>query len=160
MFVQHKQLKTLYVSAGKINRLHISAGPVQLAFSGFTPQLCNAYLLRLSGSEKTLVVVAFYLTESHASVFFVPEQGEVTDKKADHIYEEGFLFIESMGFILSDTDYSLLTEAEQQNYWYNLPISQPPQLLGRSFPGVKGEAEQKRLRAQSVTSLGRFLGSM
>ncbi len=160
MFIEHQQLKSLFVSAGKIRQLYISAGPVQLAFPGQTPQLCSAYLLRLGDKGKMLVVVAFYLTESHRSVFYVPEQGEVSEAVAKKLFAEGILFIESMGFLLSDTDYPLLSPKEQQDYWYRLPISQPPDLFGRSYPVGQHASDIKALGNTSRSSLGRFLASM
>lgn len=160
MFIEHQQLKSLFVSASKVKRLHISAGPVQLAFPGQIPQLCSAYLLRLSEKDKVLVVIAFYLTESHTSVFYVPEQGEVTEAAAKKLFGEGVRFIESMGFLLSDTDYHLFSPKEQQDYWYRLPISQPPDIFGRRNSVVKSKADIKRLRGDCLDTLGRYLATM
>lgn len=160
MFIEHQQLKSLFVSASKIKQLYISAGPVQLAFPGQMPQLCSAYLLRLGEKQKVLVVVAFYLTESHTSVFYVPEQGEVSEAAAKKIFNEGIRFIESMGFLLSDTDYHLFSPEEQQDYWYRLPISQPPDIFGRRYPLDKKQTDIKRLRSDCLAGLGRFLATM
>ena len=101
MFIQHKQLTSLNVPAGKVAHLHSAASSVQLAFSGYPPQLCSAYLLQISGGNKVLIVVAFYLAESQCSIFFVPKFGELPAEDAEAVYEEGYSFVESMGFVLT-----------------------------------------------------------
>ena len=169
MFVQHKQLKSLNVAAEKIAHLHASSGSVQLAFAGFPPQLCSAYLLQVSGAKKVLIVVAFYLMESQRSIFFVPKFGEVEKIDAEKIYEEGHSFVESMGFILTETDYHLLSADRKKPYWDVLPICQVPkpeekqslkQSAGTQNLDPAYEKELKALSACSLESLGRFLASM
>lgn len=169
MFVQHKQLKSLNVAAEKIGHLHASSSSVQLAFAGFPPQLCSAYLLQINGARKVLVVVAFYLTESLNSIFFVPKFGEVESADAEKVYEEGHSFVESMGFILTETDYHLLPANKKKPYWEVLPICQLPEPAATqrqaSSPGAQGlspaqEKELRALSARSLESLGRFLASM
>jgi hypothetical protein len=169
LFVQHKQLKSLNVAAEKIAHLHASSSCVQLAFAGFPPQLCSAYLLQVSGASKTLIVVAFYLMESQRSIFFVPKFGEVEKVDAEKIYEEGHSFVESMGFILTETDYHLLSAERKKPYWDVLPICQAPKPeqkkpLNKSYGGPDSdparEKELKALSACSLESLGRFLASM
>ena len=81
------------------------------------------------------------------------------------MYEEGFIFAESMGFVLTETDYHLLSEEKQQAYWKTLPICQPPSktLAAGAVPGQKGalfEADIKEVRDRSLSSLGKFLASM
>jgi hypothetical protein len=161
MFVQHAQLKQLSVAAEKISRLHSAQSCVQLAFPGFPPQLCQAYLLCLAGKQKSLVLVAYYLMESGCSIFFVPKCGEVEVQDIDAVYEEGWAFVESMGFLLSDTDYPLLTAAEQKVYMADLPICCPPQEKqgDRRAEGLI-EKEIRDLRECSLESFGRFLASL
>lgn len=166
MFVQHKQLHYLQVGSDRVGHLHISSSPVQLAFVGFPPQLCQAYLARLDGRQKILIVVAYYLTESRETVFFVPRCGEVEFAKADEIYEEGYAFVESMGFVLTETDYHLLAAAKKQAFWQALPICQRPALaptsLGRS-PGLADEQRSNELqqsKSRCRESLGRLLASL
>jgi hypothetical protein len=169
MFIQHKQLKNLTVAAEKVDHLHASSSRVQLAFAGFPPQLCSAYLLQIKGPTKALIVVAFYLTDSRSSIFFVPKYGEVELSDAEGIYEEGYSFIESMGFILTETDYHLLSAEKKKPYWDVLPICQPPQLSAdpkqridteRAVLSSKDSKEIQALSDRSRDSLGRFLASM
>ena len=75
MFVKHPQLKQLTVSAEKIAHLHAASSCVQLAFPGYPPQLCQAYLLRLSGAQKELILVAYYLVEQRLFDLFCAETG-------------------------------------------------------------------------------------
>lgn len=162
MFIQHQQLKSLNVPAEKVAHLHSAASSVQLAFAGYPPQLCRAYLLQVSGGNKVLIVVAFYLTESQCSIFFVPKFGELPIEDAEEVYEEGYSFVESMGFILTETDYHLLSEQKKQSYWTALPICQPPREIMVEKPevAIKAEEEMKKLRSRSLKSLGRFFASM
>ena len=161
MFIQHKQLKNLNIPAGKVVHLHFAPSQVQLAFAGYPPQLSQAYLLQILGGNKVLVVVAFYLSESQSSIFFVPKSGEVSISSADSVYEEGSDFIESMGFVLIETDYHLLSEQEKTLYWSDLPICK---LITKEKPKVdiklNKDDELKKFRIRSLKSIGRFLASM
>ncbi len=170
MFVQHKQLTHLNVAAEKVTHLHVASSSVQLAFAEVRPQLCRAYLVRISGGEKTLVVVAFYLLESRSSIFFVPKVGEVSAADAEKVYEEGYSFIESMGFVLTETDFHLLSAAKKDVYWRNLPISKTHNkqvVAERTAAAVDRHPddsllaeEVRHLHLRSRESLGRFLASL
>ncbi len=168
MFIQHKQLKVLKVPAAKVARLNTSASNVQLALSGYPPQLAAAYLVALAGGNKVLILVGFHLLESKESIFFVPQQGEVPVEETESIFEEGFVFAESMGFVLSETDYHLLSAADQQQLWQSLPIcnagvtsstgSSVTQQESSGKPVAGSDLESYRQR--SLESLGRFLASL
>ena len=163
MFIQHKQLKFLSAPVTKVTYLQSSPTAIQMAFSGYPPQPCRAYLLQLSAGGKALVMVAFYLMESLATVFFVPEKGEVPLDRANKIFKEGHEFIESMGFILTETDFHLLSPADKQNYWSKVPITQPPEAKMIKQEGIilsKNEEDFQLLCDKSLTSLGRYLSSM
>ncbi|WP_321371918.1 hypothetical protein [uncultured Desulfuromusa sp.] len=162
MFIQHKQLKNLNVPAEKVTHLHVASGSVQLAFAGYPPQLCQAYLLQISGGSKVLIVVAFYLEESQSSIFFVPKFGELPVEDAEAVYEEGYSFIESMGFVLNESDFHLLSDQKKRSYWSALPISQLPKnkAVNRSEVSIKKDEEMLKLRRRSLESLGRFFASL
>ena len=165
MFVQHKQLKNLSVPATKVARLNTSVATVQLAFAGYPAQPAGAYLIALSGGSKVMIVVGFYLAESKTSIFFVPQQGEVPVEEIESVFEEGFVFAESMGFILTETDYHLLSSEDQQKLWQSLPICQAAQTAA-SVPTAARQAEPavgdqlENYRQRSLESLGRFLSSL
>ncbi|MCK4502225.1 MAG: hypothetical protein KAU22_04265 [Desulfuromonadales bacterium] len=177
MFVQHNELKKLQVPAEKITHLHSASSSIQLSFSGYSPQLCQAYLLQITGGNKVLIIVAFYLAESCCSIFFVPESGELPLADAEKVYEEGYCFIESMGFFLNETDYHLLSAKKKKTYWSTLPICQSTQELPQVKPVkpvVKSTEEPAEksvekplvdndidsLRISSRKSLGRFFAAM
>lgn len=168
MFVQHKQLKILNVPATRVARLNTSGCNVQMAFPGYPPQLCASYLVSLTSGNKVLVVVAFYLSESRQSIFFVPKRGEVPVEDAEETFDQGFVFAETMGFVLSETDYHLLSSDDQHKLWSRLPICQEKTsntAQKSPEPGVarKTETLQDPLdeyRERSLKSLGRFLSSM
>lgn len=161
MFIQHKQLKFLSAPASRVTHLQSSPSAIQLAFSGYPPQPCRAYLLQLGGGGKALVIVAFYLLESRRTVFFVPEKGEVPLAQAHKIYEEGNDFVESMGFILTQADFHLLSPAEKQHYWSRVPITHPlDDAVAKQEIILPDGEDLQQLRDQSLSSLGRFLASM
>ena len=168
MFVQHKQLKNLNLPAGRVARLNSSAYDVQLAFPGFTPQPSSAYLVAISGGARVLVVVGFFLRESRQAIFFIPKQGEVSVEDAEQVFEEGFVFAESMGFVLSETDYHLLSAADQQKLWQSLPIcrslAEQSSASGDGVSAVDPAREKSdglsAYRKRSLESLGRFLASL
>lgn len=168
MFVQHKQLQYLNIPADKVAHLHVASSSVQLAFSGYPPQLNQAYLLQINGENKALVVVAFYLIETRASIFFVPKFGEVEFHEVETVYEEGYAFVESMGFVLTETDYHLLAADKKRSYWSGLPICQAPTTKKQNgadtqlSPQERSDYEKalKHSGDRSLKSLGRFLASM
>lgn len=163
MFIQHKQLTFLSAPATRVSSLQSSPSAIQLAFSGFSPQPCRAYLLQLVGGGKALVIVAFYLLESRRNIFFVPEKGEVPLAQVSKMYEDGNEFIESMGFVLMESDFHLLSPVNKQKYWEKLPITQPPEATVNKpdnlVPG-KNEEDLQLLREKSLASLGRYLASL
>lgn len=162
MFIQHKELRSLQVPAEKITHLHAATSNIQLAFAGYQPQQCQAYLLQISGGNKILTLVAFYLSDSRRSIFFVPSAGELPLAEADRIYEEGYSFAESMGFILSETDFHLLSLQKKKDYWASLPICREGTELfsDSSSVSVVENKDVESLRIRSRKSLGRFLASM
>ncbi len=163
MFVQHKNLKSLSISASKVTHLHAASSSVQLAFAGFPPQLCSAYLVWVSSGDKSLIVIGFYLKESECSVFFVPKGGEVLSTQALEVYQHGLNFVESMGFVLGETDFHLMPAAKKERFWNSLPISQLPKKLSDATPQSATPVEDARsqeIRKQCRASLGRFLSGM
>ncbi len=162
MFIQHKELKNLQVPAEKITHLHSAASSVQLAFAGYPPQLCRAYLLQISGGSKALIVVAFYLAESSRAIFFVPKYGELPVEDADSVYEEGHDFIESMGFVLNETDFHLLPVGKKVSFWSALPICQAPRAPRQANPVAVApiDKELATLQLRSRKRLGSFFASM
>jgi hypothetical protein len=162
MFIQHKKLKCLNIPAENVVHLHTASSSVQLAFAGFQPQLCQAYLLQIAGGNKVLIVVGFYLEESQCTIFFVPKFGELPAEEAAAIYEEGYSFVESMGFVLTESDYHLLSQLKKEQYWASLPISRAPALKadGKSGIRTKEDEELTKLRLRSLKSLGRVFASM
>ncbi len=163
MFIQHKNLKFLTVPAAKVAHLHSAASSVQLAFAGYPPQLCSAYLVWIASGDKSLIVIGFYLNESGLSVFFVPKVGEVPTSQALQVYQEGQNFVESMGFVLGETDYHLMATAQKEKFWNSLPITQLPKLqdaVEPSAPPAQEAEEVRKSREQCLHSLGRFLAAL
>jgi len=181
MFVQHPQLKVLNVPASKVVRLNTSGGSAQMVFTGYPSQMCSAYLASINSGSKVLVVVGFYLQESRQSIFFVPKTGEIQVEKAEQTFEEGIIFAETMGFVLSETDYHLLSADDQQKLWSSLPICRieaapVPKETAKSTSSASSAAQPEKpqrketvevtedklneYRERSLKSLGRFLSSM
>ena len=165
MFVQHKQLQILKVPASRVARLNTSSASVQLAFPGYPPQVAQAFLVALSGGSKVLILVGFYLTESKVSIFFVSQRGEVPVEEIEAVFDEGFVFAESMGFILNETDYHLLSSSDQQKLWASLPICRATESVDTAAPATERRtaapgSELEAYRQRSLESLGRFLSSL
>ena len=160
MFVEHKQLKVLKLPASKVARLNTSGCNVQMAFPGYPPQMCGCYLVSLSSGNKVLVVVGFFLSESRQSIFYVPKVGEVTVEEAEETFEEGIVFAETMGFVLSETDYHMLSTEDQQKLWASLPICQETVATDSAAAASAEERVESAEDPLEVKSLGRFLSSM
>ena len=96
-------------------------------------------------------------------------------RNAEETYEEGYSFVESMGFVLTETDYHLSSVKKKQSYWTALPICQPPKKqepdtpVSTEIPVQESDApvsaeipvqEIEKLRSRSLKSLGSFFASM
>lgn len=166
MFVQHKPSKGFNVPASRVARLNSSGCNVQMAFPGYPPQMCAAYLVSLSSGPKVMILVIFYLSESRQSIFYVPKCGEVSVEDAEKTFEEAFVFAETMGFVLNETDFHLLSAEDQQKHWNSLPFfhttaksAAESSVVAESVPaGTEDPLDDYRER--SLKSLGRFLSSM
>ena len=67
-----------------------------------------------------------------------------------------------MGFVLTETDYHLLSLEKKQGYWSQLPIcqAQKGKVAGNPAAVVNDDAELNKYRQVSLKSLGRLFSSL
>lgn len=143
MFIERKQLKLYSFPAEKVVRLSSSCGDIQMTFPGFPPQRCGAHLVALNRDNKLLIVAGFYLSETCESIFYVPEDGEVESGDIEDAFDEGVQFVESMGFVLNETDYHLLPEANKKKVWASVSICQTEEQKQAKLTALKEKAERQ-----------------
>jgi len=148
MFVEHNTVNLSTFPADKVVRIHSSCGDIQMTFPGFPPQRCGAHLVALNKDSKLLIVAGFYLSESCETVFFAPDEGAVEFGDLEAAFDDGLQFVESMGFILSETDYHELSETNKQKTWASLSICQTEDQKQAKLAALKEKAARQAEQEQ------------
>lgn len=187
MFVLHKEIQRLEVSAERVLLLQRSLSDIQVAIPGTTSQEATAYLCVFAAGKGYRIVAILHLLSSRRLLFYLNGEGEVQQREANRILKEGIHFVESMGFILSDLDFQRLSPAERTAMWQSLPLktgivaappaakvvqssapvrpppppSAPP--TGETVPQIQQippAAEQRARQEAFLENIGRFLSSL
>lgn len=122
MFQWDKTIKSMGVPVGEVIHLHRSMRDVQLALPGLPAQEATAYLCQHKTSQGVGTAAAFYLHKSNQLAFYVDTPIVVTDGKAEAVLDQALMFVESMGFLMTDLDIHLLSEADRELLWSSLPL--------------------------------------
>lgn len=139
MFQWDKSIKTLDVPVGKVMHLFRSMRDVQLALPGLPAQEARAYLCQYQAAQGVGTATIFQLHKSGQLAFYVDAPREVPASKAESMLDQAMVFVESMGFLMTDLDIHLMSEADRELLWSSLPLQK----------GVQ-EAEQT-LQSKPVT---------
>jgi hypothetical protein len=129
MFRWHKEIERLDIPASQVLHLERSLSAVQVALPGLPSQEATAYLCAFAVGKGLRVTLVLHLHTSRRLAFYLHERAEAPLQEADRLIEEGALFAESMGFMLSDMDYSLLGIKERDDLWDSLSLKagvEPP----------------------------------
>jgi len=122
MFQWDKSIKILDVPVGKVVHLFRSMRDVQLALPGLPAQEASAYLCQYQTAQGAGTAAVFHLHKSCQLAFYVNTPREVALAKAEAMLDQALTFVESMGFLLTDLDIHLLTDADREMLWASLPL--------------------------------------
>ena len=134
MFQWDKSVGTLDMPVGKVLHLFRSMRDVQLALPGLPAQEASAYLCQYQAAQEVGTAAVFHLHKSSQLAFYVNTPREVAADRAESMLDQALVFVESMGFLLTDLDIHLLTEADREMLWASLPLQTGVQALVKSPP--------------------------
>ena len=147
MFQFNEKLKRLDIPAKNVLRLQRSLADVQIALPGIKAQKAAAYVCAFSVEQGLRVTIAFHLRETNAVVYYLNE-GNKTREEIAAVLNEGVLFAETLGFILTDLDIQKADPEDREAMWESLPLKNPPKPVDSNK--VKAEvqpAEDKKPEA-------------
>lgn len=155
MFIRDDSLKRLDIDVTDVVRLWRSANPVQVALEGHSGQRAGAYLCFFRSEQALKAIFALELYDSRCLVFFAPEQTDcIHETQMKTVADEGLLFAESMGFLMTDLEIQALGGEEQLQLWMPLSLKtgvpQPPAIFAAGQGGLsQGVARRDGVRGRA-----------
>lgn len=143
MFQWDKSIKTLDVPVGRVINLYRSMRDVQLALPGLPAQEARAYLCQYQTALGVGTATIFQLHKSGQLAFYVEMPHEVPADKADSMLDRAMVFVESMGFLMTDLDIHLMGDGEKEALWSSLPLQ-------KGLQGAEQAPQSKPAAAQAV----------
>jgi hypothetical protein len=134
MFQWDKSVGTLDMPVGKVLHLFRSMRDVQLALPGLPAQEASAYLCQYQLAHEVGTAAVFHLHKSSQLAFYVNTPREVPAERAESMLDQALVFVESMGFLLTDLDIHLLSDADREMLWASLPLQNGVQAPAKSQP--------------------------
>jgi len=122
MFRWEKSFSSLAVPAGAVLHLFRSIRDVQLALPGLPAQEASAYLCQYATPRGVGTAAVFHLHKSSQLAFYLEAPHEVAAAQAEAKLDQALVFVESMGFLLTDLDIQLLSDADRDLLWSALPL--------------------------------------
>jgi hypothetical protein len=152
MFQWDKSIRVIDVPAGKVAQLYRSMRDVQLALPGIPAQESTAYLCQHQVGQKIATTLIFHLLKNDQLACYVNSPREVSADKAAGMLDQALMFIESMGFLMTDLDIHLLGEADRELLWSSLPLQKELPGPGEVAPPVPTAREAQRQNPVRKTS--------
>ena len=149
MFQFNEKLKRLDIPAKNVLRLQRSLGDVQIALPGIKAQRAAAYVCAFSVEQGLRVAIAFHLRETNSVVFYLND-GNKTREEIAAVLNEGVLFTETLGFILTDLEIQKTSPEDKESIWDSLPLKNPP----KPVDSKKVEAEKVAADAKKPAVVG------
>lgn len=122
MFQWEKSIKSMDVPVEEVVHLYRSMRDVQLALPGLPAQEATAYLCQHKTPQGIGTIAAFHLHKSKQLAFYVDSPVVVAAEKADSVLDHALMFVESMGFLITDLDIHLLGISDRELLWSSLPL--------------------------------------
>ncbi|MDT8441875.1 MAG: hypothetical protein RQ723_09470 [Desulfuromonadales bacterium] len=122
MFTWDKSIRKIDATVDQVVQLFSSMRDVQMALPGLPVQQASAYLCQCRSGNGIATLAAFHMKKSEQLAFYVSQPPLVSVAKAEEMFDSGLVFVESMGFLLTDMDLHLLDGADRDMFWASLPI--------------------------------------
>lgn len=151
MFQWDKSIKSLDIAIGEVVQLFRSMRDVQLALPGLPAQEATAYLCQYQASRGIGTVVAFQLHKSRQLAFYVDAPHVVSPAQAEAVVDKALVFVESMGFLMTDLDVQLLGESDRKALWSSVPLQQGDSSPAQSPPAEPEPAATARPRETAAS---------
>jgi hypothetical protein len=148
MFRWEKALSALDVPAAAVLHLFRSMRDVQLALPGLPPQEASAYLCQYATPRGVGTAAVFHLHKSSQLACYLEAPHEVAADQAEAKLDQALVFVESMGFLLTDLDIQLLGDADRELLWSALPLQNGVQ---SGAPGAQPEPLPTRQLPRRLT---------
>jgi len=149
MFRWEKSFSSLAVPAGAVLHLFRSIRDVQLALPGLPAQEASAYLCQYATPRGVGTAAVFHLHKSSQLAFYLEAPHEVAADQAEAKLDQTLVFVESMGFLLTDLDIQLLSDADRDLLWSALPLQSGVQ---GGAPGAQPEPPPVRQSPRRLTA--------
>ena len=122
MFQWDKSISKLDLPVGAVVHLFRSMRDVQMGLPGMRAQEASAYLCQYQDPQGVGTTVVFHLHKSSRLAFYVGGQKVVPAGRADAMLDQALVFVESMGFLMTDLDIQLLSDSDREMLWTSLPL--------------------------------------
>jgi hypothetical protein len=153
LFNIDERYRGLPASREQVIALHTSLNSPHLFIPGKPAGPAQAFILGLRGSTGFATFIYLYLSEAADCAVYV--SGKRNTSFEEYLGEEGeaLAFVESMGFMMDNSNWRSLPQATQEDLLKTLPVffRDPKQV-----PAVAKKVEEKR---NAAATLGRFLAA-
>jgi hypothetical protein len=153
LFNIDERYRGLPASREQVIALHTSLNSPHLFIPGKPAGPAQAFILGLRGSTGFATFIYLYLAEAGDCAVYV--SGKRNTSFEEYLAEEGeaLAFVESMGFMMDNSNWRTLPQPTQEDLLRTLPVffRDPKQV-----PAVAKKVEEKR---NAAATLGRFLAA-
>jgi hypothetical protein len=153
LFNIDERYRGLPASREQVIALHTSLNSPHLFIPGKPAGPAQAFILGLRGSTGFATFIYLYLSEAADCAIYV--SGKRNTSFEEYLGEEGeaLAFVESMGFMMDNSNWRSLPQPTQEELLRTLPVfyRDPKQV-----PAVAKKVEEKR---SAAATLGRFLAA-
>ena len=153
MFNIDERYRGLPASREQVIALHTSLNSPHLFIPGKPAGPAQAFILGLRGSTGFATFIYLYLSEAADCAVYVSGKRNTSFEEYLGEEAEALAFVESMGFMMDNSNWRSMAQATQEELLKTLPVffRDPKQV-----PAVAKKVEEKR---NAASTLGRFLAA-
>ncbi|SEN09190.1 hypothetical protein SAMN05444354_13069 [Stigmatella aurantiaca] len=153
MFNVDERYRGLPASREQVIALHTSLNSPHLFIPGKPAGPAQAFILGLRGSTGFATFIYLYLAEAAECAVYVSGKRNASFEEYLGEEAEALAFVESMGFMMDNSNWRSMAQATQEELLHTLPVFfRDP----RQVPAVQKRVEEKR---NAAATLGRFLAA-
>jgi hypothetical protein len=153
LFNVDERYRGLPASREQVIALHTSLNSPHLFIPGKPAGPAQAFILGLRGSTGFATFIYLYLAEAAECAVYVSGKRNASFEEYLSEEAEALAFVESMGFMMDNSNWRSMAQATQEELLRTLPVFfRDP----RQVPAAAKRVEEKR---NAATTLGRFLAA-